>query len=279
MRLRCESKGSSRRRGFCCASAPINAPLHGDNAPGRLGRIPENGPCEARAFGGRTRASLHKGQRPPGVDARRRPRAGARVAPAPAVGPRGIADARTVRLPAHEPGLTHGHLVLGQCAGLVRADDRGRAQRFDGGQAFDEGMVAGDALGPMAECEGHGGEQPFWHEGHNHPDGENAALHQGHPGQGDRQPKNSKPTPTAMRVTTSWYATISCCKGLVRLRPPGSGGPPCRTPWPSRSHRPRLGPCQWPHWCQRRRGWGVPRGSDRPGGRPQRSCGPDVLRP
>jgi hypothetical protein len=42
------------------------------------------------------------------------------------------------------------HLVAGQGAGLVRADDRRRAERLDGGQAADEGA----ACGPCAACRG-----------------------------------------------------------------------------------------------------------------------------
>ena len=41
---------------------------------------------------------------------------------------------------AHSAG--DGHLVLGQGAGLVRADHRGRAQRLDRRQAADQGMAA-----------------------------------------------------------------------------------------------------------------------------------------
>ena len=44
----------------------------------------------------------------------------------------------------------HGHLVLGQGAGLVRADDLGAAQRFDGGQFADDRI----ALGHIGHADG-----------------------------------------------------------------------------------------------------------------------------
>ena len=56
-----------------------------------------------------------------------------------------------------------GHLVPGQGAGLVRADDGGRAERLDGGQPADEGAHAGHALHAQRQRHGGDGGQPLGH--------------------------------------------------------------------------------------------------------------------
>ena len=44
------------------------------------------------------------------------------------------------------PHLDHGHLVAGEGAGLVGADERGRTERLDRLQTPNEGVAAGHAL-------------------------------------------------------------------------------------------------------------------------------------
>ena len=57
----------------------------------------------------------------------------------------------------------HGHLVLGQCPGLVGADDGGGAQRLDGGEPADERAHPGHALHPQRQRHGGHGGQPLGH--------------------------------------------------------------------------------------------------------------------
>lgn len=48
--------------------------------------------------------------------------------------------------------LGHTHLVGGECAGLVGADDRGAAQGFHRGQASDNGVLLGHTAGTKSEA-------------------------------------------------------------------------------------------------------------------------------
>jgi hypothetical protein len=66
----------------------------------------------------------------------------------------------------------HRHLVAGQGAGLVRADDRCRSQRLDRGQLLDDGALAGHALDPQRQHDRQDGRQALGHrrDRQRHPD-------------------------------------------------------------------------------------------------------------
>ena len=66
----------------------------------------------------------------------------------------------------------HRHLVAGEGAGLVGADDRRRSQRLDGGQLLDDGALAGHALDAQRQHDREDGGQALGHRRHRqrHPD-------------------------------------------------------------------------------------------------------------
>ena len=74
---------------------------------------------------------------------------------------------------ARDVQFAHRHLADGERAGLVGADDVGRAERFDGGQLAHERAAAGHAQNAERERDGDDGGQPLRHGG----DGE---AHRGH---------------------------------------------------------------------------------------------------
>ena len=113
-------------------------------------------------------------QRP--VEQDRRVRIGARIEGVRAdeeLSARAVAFAGDAEPLAAGPRLDHGHLVLRQRAGLVRADHRGAAQRLDGGEFADQRMVLDHPLHPQGEADGHDRRQAFGNGG----DGE---AHRGH---------------------------------------------------------------------------------------------------
>src|SRR5215468_1319842 len=59
---------------------------------------------------------------------------------------RGIADTSDRKLLTHQPEFTHGHLILGEGASLIRANDRGTSQSFDGRQTLHQSMTTRDVL-------------------------------------------------------------------------------------------------------------------------------------
>src|SRR3989337_1891592 len=63
------------------------------------------------------------------------------------------------------------HLVLGQGAGLVGADEAGTAQGLDGGELADEGVAARHALHADGEGDGDDGRQPLGDGGNGRGDG------------------------------------------------------------------------------------------------------------
>lgn len=63
-----------------------------------------------------------------------------------------------------------GHLVGGQCAGLVGADDGGATQSFDGGQGPDNGILLGHTTGTQGETSGDDSGQTFWDGGYGESD-------------------------------------------------------------------------------------------------------------
>ena len=115
-----------------CLCLHINARFAGDNAQGRLGRIAQNGPWCVHDIGGQypgvvAQASGHEELTYIGVH---RWRYGLSMLQQLTL--RSIADTRDRALPAREPELTHGHLVLREGASLVRTNDGGTSQGFDG---------------------------------------------------------------------------------------------------------------------------------------------------
>ena len=76
-----------------------------------------------------------------------------------------------VALPGHfqqlpvGPEPAGGHLVLGEGAGLVRADDRGAAEGFDRGQLPDEGVPLDHLLHAEREADRDDGRQALGHRG------------------------------------------------------------------------------------------------------------------
>lgn len=50
--------------------------------------------------------------------------------------------------------LGHTHLVGGECAGLIGADDRGATQRLHRRQASDNGVLLGHTAGTKSQASG-----------------------------------------------------------------------------------------------------------------------------
>ena len=72
--------------------------------------------------------------------------------------------------------MSHGHSVLGECAGLVRTDCGRRAQGLDGLQVLYQTVLLGHALGSQRQADGDGGEQALGHVGHNDADQEDDGV-------------------------------------------------------------------------------------------------------
>lgn len=66
-----------------------------------------------------------------------------------------IAGAGDDVLSIHHRDLRHRHLVLGQCAGLIGADDRRRTEGLHGRQAANESMAFHHLLHPQRQADGH----------------------------------------------------------------------------------------------------------------------------
>jgi hypothetical protein len=87
----------------------------------------------------------------------------------------------------------HRHLVRRQRAGLVGADHGRRPERLDGGQPLHQRLPPGHPLGRHREGEGHRGQQPFGHEGDDHPEGEDEPGRERHRGHDLRQGEEDEP--------------------------------------------------------------------------------------
>ena len=87
-----------------------------------------------------------------------------------------VALARQRQRPRRSPGLHDLHLVLGQGAGLVRADERGRAKRLDGFEVAHQDLPLGHLLGAPGQREGHRRQQRLGHQCHGDTDGEDEAV-------------------------------------------------------------------------------------------------------
>ena len=89
----------------------------------------------------------------------------------------------------HRP---HRHLVAGEGAGLVRADDRGRAQSLDRGQASHHGAAPRHTLGPQGKDDGGDSREAFGHRGHGEGDTEEQHVEHGVGGSGLFGPEKSE---------------------------------------------------------------------------------------
>ena len=68
--------------------------------------------------------------------------------------------------------MVDGHLVLGEGAGLIGADDARGAKGLDGAQLLHEGVALAHALDGHGEGQRDRGEQSLGDERHNHAKGE-----------------------------------------------------------------------------------------------------------
>ena len=66
-----------------------------------------------------------------------------------------------------EPHVGHGHPVLGQGSGLIRADGGGGAQSLDSLQVLDEAVLAGHSLGGEGETDSDSSQETLGDIGHN----------------------------------------------------------------------------------------------------------------
>ena len=73
-------------------------------------------------------------------------------------------------------GVHHGHAVLGQGAGLVRADHLGAAQGLHGGEPADDGAAFGHVGDPDGEHDGHHRHQPLRDGGHGQGHGDHEGV-------------------------------------------------------------------------------------------------------
>ena len=81
-----------------------------------------------------------------------------------------VARSADVIVGARGDDLAHGHLVAGQRAGLVGADDRDRAQRLDARQPAHQGVAPHQALQADRQHQRHDGGKAFRHRGHGQAD-------------------------------------------------------------------------------------------------------------
>merc|ERR1719384_1086505 len=75
-----------------------------------------------------------------------------------------------------EPHVGHGHPVLGQGSGLIRADGGGGAQGLHSLQVLHEAVLGGHPLGGEGEADGDGGQQTLGHVGHDDTDQEDDGV-------------------------------------------------------------------------------------------------------
>lgn len=64
------------------------------------------------------------------------------------------------------------HLVGGECAGLVGADDGGTAKGFHRGQGADDGVLLGHAAGSQGQAGGDDGRQTLRDSSHSQSNGD-----------------------------------------------------------------------------------------------------------
>ncbi len=78
----------------------------------------------------------------------------------------------TLRKLSIHPHAGDGHLVLGEGAGLIGADDGGRTEGLDRRQAADEGMAVDHLAHAQGQADGDHGRQAFGHGGDGQADGD-----------------------------------------------------------------------------------------------------------
>ena len=95
-------------------------------------------------------------------------------------GDRLVADAVDSGRAARSPRLDDRHLVLGQGAGLVRADECGGAQCLHRLEVPDQGVFVAHSLRTDGQRERDGRQQPLRYDGHRHANCEQKAVGSGH---------------------------------------------------------------------------------------------------
>jgi hypothetical protein len=128
-------------------------------------------------------------------------------------------DALVVR----QPERLHRHLVLGEGAGFIRADDVGGAQGLHGGQTPDDGAPPGHALHADGQGDGHRHREPLGHQRHHLAEGHHKNVRPGH--------SPEKPEPHHRRKQHDRredQQTAQFCEAHFhgRSRLPGRGGEP-----------------------------------------------------
>ena len=207
----------------------VEPALGGEDQQRRLHRVTDGAPVDEVAVVAAHQAGEHVGQ----ADA-----AGGLDLAALLVAPAGDL------VPAvRQPELLHRHLVQGQGAGLVRADDRGGPEGLDRGQALDDGAPLGHLGGADGEGHGHHGGQALGDGRHRQGDrrqhgvGQGLAPQQAEGGE-DRPRRPPRPGPAADRGRAAAPAA-----GCPPPRPRRAGRrcarPRCPCPWWSRATSPR----------------------------------------
>ena len=140
----------------------LQAGLLGGDDQGRFRGVPEDDGATVDAVDPRVAA---QGADPEGQSEVLVARGIDALASDPELAGRGVPAAGDLDPPGPELERTDRHLVLGQGAGLVGADHRGRAQGLHGGQPADQDAHAGHPLHPQGQGHGRDRQQPFRHRG------------------------------------------------------------------------------------------------------------------
>ena len=157
VRVERERGGAGRA---CFFRLQVDSGFSGSDQERSLGRIAKHAPAQpARRIGGKQARIAAQASGP--EHGAGRGRIGDLT-----LGP--VADTGHLVLPAGLPHRLHRHLRLGQSAGLVGADDRGRAESLDRRQPFDQRVPAGHAADRHGQRHRHRGRQPLGHQGHHH---------------------------------------------------------------------------------------------------------------
>ena len=241
-------------RQHAVAPTPTSAAGAGRTGSAAAGGVPRRRPATPtrRARASRAASIGSPDRDPPAVVVPDRgrwssaPRRGPGRAPRPARRPVRRRRRRSARsrprgpwpLPAGVQHLDDGHLVAGQRAGLVGADERGRAERLDRLQAPDQGVARGQPLGAEGQRQGDGRQQALGDERDRDADGEQEAVAWRAARAAARRRRRRRPTPTA--ITAMIRTTRSSSRGQRRLgprRPPGqrgdAGQPGVARRWPT----------------------------------------------
>ena len=93
---------------------------------------------------------------------------------------------------AVRPDLLHGHLVLSQGAGLIRADHLHRAQAFHRLELLDDGVLTGHFLGAHGQHDGHDAAQSLGNGSNRQRHGEEQGVQQAHAAAEQRQAEHQR---------------------------------------------------------------------------------------